>query len=115
MTRTSAVLPTMQELNKEMRARADKTYENLNNLARAQNKLISKVENKTGAKWYYFIPWVGMGLAIADTASKHEAEKQLADAYREYQNIFNDASEQLRAALLFRGMSSQCQLSDFAY
>lgn len=103
-SRTDAVLPTMAHLNSEMRTRADTTYTNLNNLARDQNKLISKIENKTGTKWYYFIPWVGMGLAIADTVSKSAAEAQLALAQREYRNIFNDANAQLAATITFRGM-----------
>ena len=104
--RSAIVLPTTNDLNQEMRERADKIYTALNNLARDENELRQKAENLSGTKWYYFISWVGMGLAIADTVNKNKAESDLAKATREYEKISNSASEQLRTAITFRGTTS---------
>lgn len=87
-----------------MRERADTTYKSLNDLARQENAKREYIENKSGTKRYYFVPWVGFGLAIADTVSKNKAEGELKTLTQTYENTFNNASDQLRSTIVFRGM-----------
>jgi hypothetical protein len=49
---------------------------------------------------------IGATIAIADTVRWSEAEAIIDAAEREYEKIFKSASDQLRAALTFRGTDS---------
>ncbi|GAB7354907.1 hypothetical protein MBLNU459_g5539t1 [Dothideomycetes sp. NU459] len=75
--RQSIVLPTTAQLNADLRKLMDTARDELNALAKTENAKADKAKANSGVRWYYAIPWIGWGLAIADTVKKADAENAI--------------------------------------
>ncbi|KAF2820946.1 hypothetical protein CC86DRAFT_459184 [Ophiobolus disseminans] len=100
--RQSIVLPSTAQLNADLRKAMDTARDQLNALARTENQQRDKAKANSGVRWYYAVPWIGWGIAIADTVKKADAENAVRSAQKQYQDVVNAAGANLATAISFR-------------
>ncbi|KAK3682203.1 hypothetical protein B0T22DRAFT_539346 [Podospora appendiculata] len=78
--RTGAVLPTLAEMNTDIRSTVAEATANLRELAVRTNVERDKTKTNSGVRWYYFLAWLGLDFCISDIVQKAEAEKKIREA-----------------------------------
>lgn len=62
-----------------------------------------------GIRWYYFVPWVGWGMAIDDSIDSYKAGREISIANQVYQRVYELADQNLKTMISFRGTFSAFQ------
>ncbi|KAF2762548.1 hypothetical protein EJ05DRAFT_515957 [Pseudovirgaria hyperparasitica] len=105
--RANAALPQTDTLNQELREAMSNARASLNDLAGKQNHARDRVreleaDEKSGANWVNYLPWVAMGLAVCPPLTADDFRQALNEATKQYDAIAQEASDKRTRIVRFR-------------